>query len=59
MVLKAVVHRERGPRSQEVRTPHGIAIVCGPASYIDTLECGHTVEAWSGAKKRRCKECDK
>lgn len=57
--LRAVVESRRGPRSERFRFPDGsVAIVCGPAPYLDRLECGHEVTAYSAAKRRRCKECE-
>jgi hypothetical protein len=56
--LRLVVARERGPRSQRIELPNGdVAIVCGPSAYLDRLECGHEVVAYSAAERRRCQEC--
>lgn len=59
--LRAVVSTELGPRSQRFVMPDGsVAIVCGPAAHIDTLECGHVVTTYGGnAARRRCGECPK
>jgi hypothetical protein len=56
--LRAVVESRRGPRSQRIELPGGdVAIVCGPAPYLDRLECGHDGVWYTKADHRRCGEC--
>ena len=56
--LRAVVESRRGSGCQQLKFPDGsVAVICGPAPYLDRLECGHEVVAYSRAQRRRCTEC--
>jgi hypothetical protein len=55
--LRDVVSSRRGSGCQHVNFPTGVAVLCGPKPYIDTLSCGHEAIGYSKAKRRRCLEC--
>jgi hypothetical protein len=56
--LRVVVSSRRGPGCQHVNFPAGVAIVCGPRPFVDTLSCGHVVTTeGKRARQRRCPEC--
>jgi hypothetical protein len=56
--MRDVVASRRGPGCQYVNFPAGVAVVCGPRPYIDTLSCGHVVTVQGKrCERRRCPEC--
>lgn len=56
--MRKVVKSERKPGRYHVTFSNGTsAFIDGPDRFIDTLECGHTVERYTRAERRKCEQC--